>query len=396
MKQQLRGRKIFGDAVAGSIATLQDPGAGSILVAKTLTPSVVRALTDNHIAVITSRGGFACHGANVLRVLRKHRSKNLTWITDLPDDIRLVVPGTECEILRDGTVGLTLNEPINEHGKEHVGELVGLLTTGTRIRCYWPDRVYDRFSASLMVPGLSEDIRELGFDVTAVHGPDQLIWFVGESPTFGRLLEAAQFSSDLCKSTMDRQVKVYASILCKLRVLDLDNLGLDTLVDICRAYFSCFLLHHRTYSDVLARALLTHQALAQPQDAVQSLIERLLCTDLVQWYSMLPGPLLLRKDFVEESSLVPLPPFTPGEELSRAEENLAVKIENTELPYSTHKTLRDIARLCILKEWKFILIKIITSRLADRLRRLSMGAKSIRMRTIEEVLMEYRALKETY
>ena len=387
MKQQLRGRKIFGAPVTGSIATMQDPGAGSILVARTLTPSVARALTDDHVAVITSRGGFACHGANVLRVIRKSRLKDVTWITELPDEITLLPLGTHCEILMDGTIELSLSEAIKEHRKEYVGELVGFFSSGTPIRCYWPDRVFDRFSASMMLPGLSEDIKELGFNGAAIHGPDRLIWFVGETPTAVELLEAAQFSSDLCTRTMNRQRNVYSLIVSKLRVFDRNSGGLDTLYDICRAYFSCFLLHHRTYSDVLSRALVAHKYLSQPDEAGRSLIERLLSTELVQWYSQLPFPLALRKDFVEEPLVVPLPPFTPDEEISRAEERVVASIEQKGLSHSTYEFVCDMARLCILKEWKFVLNKLITSRIAERLRRLPMDAASIRMRTIEEVLM---------
>ena len=387
---------IFGAPIAGSLATVQDPSAGSILIARKLTPSVVHALTNDHTAVLTCRGGFACHGANILRVVRKDRLKDVTWVTDLPDEITLIPSGTQCEVLAGGTVVIASSAPIETHSRAPVSELIGLLPSGALIRCYWPDRVYDRFSASMMLSGLSEDLRTLGFDGEAIHGPDRLIWFQGNTPTSVELLDNAQLSSALGRHTITRQRNIYSSIVRELRLLDDNDGGLDVLAEICRKYFSCFLLHHRTYSDVILRALEVLADVIQSDEDKRSLMDRLLGTELVQWYSSLPFLLSLRKDFIEEPLVVPIPPFSLEDEISRAESLLADDFEQMRLPPHVLETLFNMARLCILKEWKFILNKLITSRVSERLRRLSIDADSIRRYTIGEVLTLYRASEDTH
>lgn len=386
MKLQLSGRQIFGAPTAGNSATVQEPSAGSILIAKKLTPSVVHTLTDDHTAVLTCRGGFACHGANVLRVVRRKRLKGITWVTNLPNEITLIPPGTQCEILAGGTIVVASNAPIETRGTPPVSELVGVLPSGVSIRCYWPDRVYDRFSASMMLPGLSEDLRSLGFEGEAIHGPDHLIWFQGNTPTSAELLDHAQLSTVLSQRSLSRQCSVYSSIVRKLRALDDNDDGLDTLAEISRSYFSCFLLHHRSYTDVISLAL---EGLADPilsEEDKRNLIDRLLGTELVQWYDSLPFRLSLRKDFIGEPLIVPLPPFSPEDEISRAEKEITEEAGRMKLSPAMTETLLNVSRLCVLKEWKFILNKLITSRVSERLRRLSKGGDFIRMHTISEVL----------
>jgi hypothetical protein len=316
--------------------------------------------------------------------------RGITWVTDLPDELPLIPLGTQCEILSDGTIIVALSNPIEVHRKDTVNELVGLLSLGTRIRCYWPDRLYDRFSASMMLPGLSEDLQALGYEGSAIYGPDRLIWFSGNTPTSDELLGHAQFHSHVCQRTMDRQRIVYEQILHHLKRIDYEDNGMDSLTDICKSYFSCFILHHRTYTDVLLRAMEALGDMAK-KEVGEAIIESLLCTDLVRWYSSFPSPLSLRKDFIEEPAVVPLPPFSPTEEIRLAEERIAKSAEQAGMPLPIIETLRNMARLSILKEWKFVLNKLITSRVAERLRRLPLDSDSLRMLTVEEVLATYRA-----
>lgn len=388
MKQFLRGRKLFGGPVVGNLAAVHQPEAGSILVALKLTPSVVRALTPDHTAVLTCRGGFACHGANVLRVARRDRVKDITWITDLPHRIMAISSGTHCEILCDGTVVIAWHDLIAMDESEPVSELVGLFPSGSRIRCYWPDRIHDKFTASIMVPGLTEDIRVLGFDAEALYGPDRLIWFRGNTPTSGELLEYAQFTTELSKSTMDRQLNLYSTLVRRLEAYDRTDGDLIDLVEMARSYFSCFILHHRTYSHVLSTVIGIH---LQGKLSVQPTIERLLCTELVRWYHSLPFPLSVYKDFVEEPRLIPLPPFSPEQEMKRTEDAVAADVDEMDLSLRGREILSSVARLCVLKEWKFVLNKLIASRMSSKLRRLPINAECVRIRTVEEVLEAYYA-----
>jgi hypothetical protein len=389
MDQQFYGRKIFGSPVAGITTTIENPNAGTILVTYKLTPSVARILTDNHVAVLTCKGGFACHGANVLRVLTKTRSKQITWITELPDEFELIPTGSYCEIYADGTVNIKVNSPINIKRKDTITELVSFLSSGVHLRCYWADRVYDKFSASLMTLGLSEDIQILGFDANALYGPDKLIWFRGNTPTSEKILELAQISSNLCKTTIHRQRTIYLQILHELKTYDCNNYSLDFLVNICQMYFSCFLLHHRTYSQVISRALEQLRKSNQNSETINSIVDNLFCTELVFWYTRLPFNLSVHKDFIDEPIVIPLPSINPDIEITQKQESIKAFAKKYQLSSSMTEVLCNIAEIFILKEWKFVINKLITSRIAAELRKLSVDTTSIRSLTIKEVLDLY-------
>jgi len=369
----LSGVLVLGGPVEGIVDHGQgDDGKASILIGKALTLGVaLSAVEAGSRAIITEGGSFACHGANLLRCA----DREITWITGVEDALAQIPPGASVRISGNGV---------------SIGERPGVPTTvslrrrltptrsrevvrwnpgdGTLTRNYWPHRTYDMLAASVMIPGLQQDCARLtGKRPTISHQADGSLWFSENAPSVSWLTNLIGDPS-AAGELIDNQLREYRQILREVATLDAsrpsDRDGLRAMAALLGRYFSQFLLLHDTYEYVLAD---TAAALAQEMDeeTAASFMDSVMTCGVLRWQLDLRLVLPIEKDLFQLRNPVPLPTLGPIDDAqthaSDAVTTLATSL-GPAVDTTLQTTVEHAARVVVAKEWKFLLNKILFSR----------------------------------
>ncbi|MFD4636572.1 hypothetical protein ACFWN2_04605 [Lentzea sp. NPDC058436] len=313
-------------------------------------------------------GSFACHGANILRSVGTGRP---LWITDFTDihslrsGMRVTIDGDFVHLSPDAA-GAFRYDRGQEWRKSSSHEFQEWDVTSrpavVTAYCYWHHRRYDRLTASLMVPGLTRSARSLGYQEAVVdHRLDGRLWFRAAPSTAD--LERLAADTTRAPALLRHQVQVYDEILRSLS--GPANTGHRRLAELCEllhAYFSVHLLTHNTYEHVLLE-LREHLRRGAPRTAdLADLLDVVLTPDIVAWHRA--RQLDNHKDLLTDSTPVDLPDTTVTVAVERHVRRVYREYISLgdALPPLDDDRLKLCATTIVVKEWKFVLNKLIFSR----------------------------------
>jgi hypothetical protein len=359
------------------------------------------------VGVVTTTGSSVCHGANLLREHRHATGREVSWVTGVPrpcwprpytlcsiDAARgLLFENLECASVRGARSASTGAEAVVAR------EIVSLNVDRTsQHRCYWPHRSYDVLSASLMIPGLSASASALAQKpVSVVHGTDGLLWFTSSSPT---IMDLVAIATDPIASRphLDSQRLAYDAILREVRHDDINCSTRDAsaarehlhrLVDLITLYFSNFLLHHDTYEHVILKLVDTLHGDRISVAAMDQVITLVTTPGIIRWQREHDVILTKKKDVLEEIPPVRVPSVDVSEDLaatlrqSRAGAGCLGVGSTRATSFAAFAT-----EVMVLKEWKFVMNKILLSRFSSAARRLGLPVEGMRRLTMSELLSD--------
>jgi hypothetical protein len=302
---------------------------------------VIEAIDAGARIVLARTGNFVAHGVNLLRAHVRASGKPVTVAVGLA---ALPTPGSEVTVTPEGSVIGTFGEVSRAAARRlravvKFDDAIGLAMA----RCYWPNRVYDVFTASLMLPGLCTDASDLaGAGVEGWRADSGHLWFESSSPTQAALFERA-LDHTQSRDRLQSQATLYQDIhdlIGRLRLTKVDpSIRIRLLADAIRRYFSRFLVFHNDYDEVI-RVLVGLDSIANGS------ADALLRCRLSSWMLDARPALRLDKSLWEDGSALPIPPFSIFHDVSQstrsAEGNARLAIE-----------------ILVVKEWKFYTNKLL-------------------------------------
>ncbi len=255
-------------------------------------------------------------------------------------------------------------------------------------RCYWPHRAYDLLTASIMVDGLVRSATALGGAQVEVRlDDDGRIWFSG-APAWTTLRSIA-LDPVSAWPLLRRQIDVYERILQQLPASPQPGgRRLAHLAGLLTDYFSAHLLLHDTYESVFHD---TRGALAAVwgEETALECMNVLLAPPIVEW--QLHADVVSRKDvFVNDKALAP-PRTGPHRQVIRHMRGVEEWLAHRRLSpgAEVRRAVRYAAAVEVTKEWKFVMNKLLFSRLGETVSLLAGKAG----RSLQEVrLMSWREL----
>jgi hypothetical protein len=335
------------------------------------------ALETQSRVIVSGPASPFCHAANVLRVLAEARNPIEWWTLDEPD-LLPVIPqsafGTldrstsqtvlvQHETLRSADVNIPLCNPWDRRGA--AGNSVAFAPSGTwSARVAMSARCYDRLTASIMIPGLAESALWVTGHETSVKRADSgqlLIWNDGiRSEAMVEILA----DRDRSEAPLSRLTLVYGELLREWATCrDLRSTTTRDLEHSClmlRKFFSVLLLLHTSYTQAISVCLVRIGGPHLSDDATSAAVPEILRWQVAQ-SDLLPAA----KDLLEAGQEVSRPPFTLEEDLALTFRRI-VEVCNT----SDRHWCFQLARISVLKEWKFFLAKVLHRHFAVVLRAL--------------------------
>jgi hypothetical protein len=342
---------------------ISDDGRGRVLLSVSLSNEVaVRAIERQYSMIVTSNGSFACHGANLLRAARR-RGVFVGWITNCPID--------QWNNAQAYLVGVSPREPCK---KFYPPDLLAIaLPSGDSgsWRCLWPDRTYDRLSASIMSQGLERNIQRLlntelsdTPDGTAsVHlGVDGLLWHQPTEFSSEFILKLTE-SSPVFEREIAAQVGLYDEIVDACIDLDLIADPARRLGEVAKwlyRYFEHFLLLHRSYDALLARSGMQLAAILGEAECERTM-QLCLVPDAILWQETNKLVLRNRKDLLSGESVLVLPAWLrSSSDLAETRERVRESLEGRSTAAVAYADFA--ATVAVVKEWKFLVNKLLFTR----------------------------------
>lgn len=318
------------------------PERGTIFICETLTVETARAvIAAASVGVISQKGNFACHAANLLRAERS-KGRQLAWLTGLK-----IAEAAWAEILSDGIcvfpdealVQITSNPQSAtdlyafEPGHSSWSEV-----------CIWPERVYGEEEHGLMRIGLEACATELAVSPVTVTLSGHRLWFSAPALDSTAILAFASTRSTSIPY-LERMERDYDWIW--------HDLGSTMFSpDTPDRFFGTLIPFHRTYGTVL-------QGIASELTDDGSLLDTVLTNDVVQWLESRPEFSTSRKIQGDQSWNGLIPPYPPGVYVNRLESRLRAST-TAEL---SDETIHWLALIAVIKEFKMIIAKNLYAKL---------------------------------
>ena len=340
----VRGDAVFGGEVAGS-CSVGVPVPGSVYFCSELTVAEVRrALDAGVVAILTAKGDFASHAANLLRNARGHGDP-IVWVRGL-----VVERATEVSISSDGTCVFDEAAALSvlaKHGGTPSTFRYQRGQSSWNAVCLWPERVYQDDEFTLAKAGLEQGASELAAThVNSTRWRGRL-WFDAPALTNAQLLE---FALDRRKSVpyLERMANDYSMLVAHM------SRG-DSSRDIPFTFFSTLLPFHKSYGAVMRRML------AGYPNEFRVAVDAALTNGVVKW---LDG----RPEFSASTKVAGdplwdglLPPNSVGDYIVETEQHIAQVA-----PSIAKDVIHWLALVAVVKEFKMVISKNIYARYLPR------------------------------
>ena len=341
----------------------------NVVVSRSLLNDTVTLARETETSVIISGPSSPfCHAANALRVLACEKNPIEWWASDSTD----FLPSKPEHVL--GHVNRSAARFSLMHHEECGGvqlsidlrdpwglalpamPLIASAPTGSWSAVVgMSGRCYDRLTASIMVPGLSDSARWLSGRETPVARAESghlLIW--NEAIRSDSMVELL---ADLGRSDvlLKRQALEYGELMREwISCRDASSVSVEDLehsILMLRRFFGLLLLLHTSYTRAISQCLARISG-SESADAVAVAVAVAAVPQMLRWQIAEPGLLPAFKDLFEPGSEFPYPAFTIEEDLaSTFGQILAV------CGTSHREWCLQLARISVLKEWKFFLSK---------------------------------------
>ena len=341
-----------------------------IIYAYSLTTELAFYVINNPVVgILTEESSFATHGANILRCKQSSESQRIVWISGLNIKELSFFEGRIISLHEDGAVTLGENEPFHYLVKKSEKYLPSPmkkrciveynLMTGHYKLCYWPHRIYNRLTYSIWKKGLEKNLVLFGVENPLIKRENSKIWLYDCPFISDYVRKAVDYTQAI--SMLNKQIELYHSFYLKLTAGDY---SCSELVKMSSDYFSIFLLFHETYEDVFLRAYHLFEEHLNNNECYDVFNHMLQCK-IDEWMLSENISLLKSKNFLSDEKVVPVPPFTIytdiEETVTTFKEYLSKK--GYDEFWNHHRRQLIFYNKCfVAKEWKFVMIKMISTR----------------------------------
>ena len=379
MKQITTGTEILFKNTAGRLIKYSELAqekfpSDCILFSERLSNDLaIDAVNSGIQGIITRKTSFAAHGANILR----GSDIKITWITNV--DIDLLIPFENTYIVLDtlgniyssseSDISSTYNldksddtikyrfssPPLNDTSIIDYN-----LFTDEQWICYWKYNYFSKYIFSSLSRGIQNEFAKIyNYTPLVKRTDDGKIW-VKTDITHSQMLEYCCHPNQLLRY-MKLVKKNYTQILAdmSLNILTKNNLQ-KWLIQ----YYSTFTLIHRSYEYVLYKMYEKIASDCSTEIAVKYM-DYLMNSKIDRWLVINHNNINNSKEFMIQEKLVPIPSFTIEEDIQEALHKTEHFFKQMDLLdwYQCHKDLINSGvYLFVIKEWKFVLYKLLTSR----------------------------------
>lgn len=323
---------------------------------------VVEARDAGARLIVSAPTSPFCHAANVLRYWSA-RGHDVAWKvsrTLTADDGLRVIPGgswlaSTTSLTIFAADGSRRRIPIENPTLPHTGELkLRALEADAGGVVAMGGKRYDKLSASLMAPGLSESAEAIALEpVAATRLSSGHLALLSSRVSRAALREIA---TDPARATghLDTQQLTYEAILgtwARQRTKEqLTRADLDTAARLIRQFFSVLLVLHETYTYVIESCLDQLDPMTHGEVMLSAI------PAILSWQcdaGTLPSA---EKNIFDTAGEMPVPPMDLETDLSLTTCKMAQSLIDSALTttWQTH-----FARVMVLKEWKFYVAKVV-------------------------------------
>lgn len=348
--------------------------SNSIVFSEKLTNNLaVNALKSNVNGIITRTTSFSAHGANILR----GSNNGIVWVTNVDIDLLHQYEGAYVAIDMKGSIylfsetdSINMNQLVKQDDDirynyispplNDTSIIEYNLTTGEFWICYWERNYFSNYIFSSLSKGIKNEFNRLfGFTPNVKRTTDGKVW-VNTNITHSYLIEYCCNPKQLINYTKTA-LHIYNYILSLLR----DNiLTIGLLQDCLIHYYSTFTLIHRSYEYTLYKLYETMVSEQNGYLAV-SYMNCLLNCKIDNWIVEQSNHINNSKVFMEPEGLVPIPSFTIEDDIQESIQNTERFVTKNDINefYNRHYLrIHSAIQLFVIKEWKFVIYKLLTSR----------------------------------
>lgn len=378
MKRITNGTEILFNNIHGKLIKYNETekklcDSESILFAEKLTNDLaIYALNSGAQGIITRRTSFAAHGANILR----GSNVKIAWVTNV--DLDTLIPYINSYIYVDTAGNIYALSEINEcteMAKEPPKETMQYnflsaplndtsvvdfnLSTGEQWICYWKYNYFSGYIYESLSVGIQCELMELfGSEVDVKRDENGRIW-VRTDVSHSKMLNYCCDSQKLL-AYLDK-VKVNYNQL--LESISNNKISMSILQQWFIKYFSTFTLFHRSYDYVLYK--LYEMVLKEKSTIAVDFMDFLMNSKIDNWLVEKQSIINHSKAFMVPEPVLPMPSFTIEEDIEAALYKTECFFANYNL-FDWYKQNNEVIKsrviLFVIKEWKFVIYKLLTSR----------------------------------
>lgn len=344
------------------IEATTETSIGGVVVASSLSNLlVVKSLKHSVRAILTSECNIASHAANILRAANSN-GKVIDWFYGL--DISTIGKhiGKKCLIADDKLhiEGETLSFQLkNDNGKNLIFDNKSIatlnLTKNCVSYCFFPETRFSKFAFSLMQSSLEKELKTWFLIDASVDLVDGVIEFRC-APSLTDINHFA-CNTQTSKNYYLSMFENYSLIVESLRNSSWDFLNLCVNAE---RYYSTFLVLHRSYNilfDNLRKRL--EEEIGQNAKFVY---RELMQSKIDIWLSDEKNMLINKKVFLQDEPVAKIPDFSVEDDVRDSFERVKsiLKKLNLEEYYNINRRWLEMhSMIFVLKEWKFVIYKII-------------------------------------
>lgn len=407
MKHITSGTEILFNKTAGRLLKYQEHikkiyPPGSILLAEKLSNDLaIDALNSGANGIITRKTSFAAHGANILR----GSDNKIAWITNV--DVDLLTPFEDSYIYIDsqGNIFSSLeSDSIVEESTIYPSESIHYnfsspplndtsvidynLNTNETWICFWKYNYFSNYIFSSLSQGIQIEFEMLFHHVPKVKRDGEGKVWVETTITHNTMLKYCCNPQNLLNYMM-KVKKNYTQIL---ELMSQNILTTSFLEDWLIRYYSTFSLIHRSYDYVLYELYETISKAHSSTIAV-NYMNYLMNSKIDRWLVEQHGTINNSKAFMVPEKILPIPYFTIDDDIQEAIEKTETFFENNGLTAWYNQNSAIILSGCylfVIKEWKFVLYKLLTSRCYH------FYSQCVNLATIDIAESSYSEMEELY
>ncbi|NBJ00310.1 hypothetical protein D3Z62_09120 [Lachnospiraceae bacterium] len=345
---------------------------GCLIYSEQLTNEVaLLAIKVHAVGLLTCNSSFATHGANILRSYFNRNYCQFLWITNIKRTELEGYIGKRISIING-----KLSFPMNERNDSFVRDIVlNPIKNRTKIKyyiskgkmdvCYWPHRKYDIFTFSIMKKGLKKNYEWLFAKKTdVILDGEGRIWFSDGIPLRSIIDLARNYETS--ELYLEKQVEVYHKIILNISSQMIFSKCVELLIE----YFTVFILYHNTYEYVLLDIYYCAESAYGAEFANECINVFLFCC-IDEWMLMHSLTLEKHKSLYASEPLTPVPNFSIYDDIKKKEKDIYNYFEKSgKLVFyeQNRKKIQYWIKVFVVKEWKFVINKILFTRCGKKIR----------------------------
>lgn len=339
--------------------------SNSIIYCENLSNELaISAVRSKVQGIITRKSSFSTHGANILR----SGDYAIAWVTNVNIDILDLYDNEMIYINIRGEISdayietkdVQIQYSFEEIPRNDTSIIDLNLVNRDECICFWKYNYFTKFIFSSLGEGIKREFFYLyQYRPYVFRDVSGKIWI----KTKLRHSSILEYCSDSYKleQFLQRMQYMYNNILKKLNS---KYISLELLQNCLIDYYSCFTMIHRSYENILYNfySLLLKNFSGEKTIEIMNL---LMTCKIDIWLEKEGENINYSKKFLIKEKVVSIPPFAIDEDIQLSISRIQRKFQEIEAIDwfdENEKSVLVAIKLFVLKEWKFVIYKLLTSR----------------------------------